>query len=185
MKSQLSVVGTEDYSAPELKKQKYGSPADIWSMGCVLYEIMSLKHRNMWYEQLEAVADDNLAAFEEELRKDMKQVSLSYYNTNVIQSRLYSTSLIELVMTMLSRDANDRPKAATIIEMDLFGEIAEEEKEIDESKICVICLDQERSHACVPCGHKVLCEECAPQIQREGKCPICRAEITSCTKIFE
>jgi serine/threonine protein kinase len=67
-------VDTEDYMAPEMKKQKYASPADIWSFGCVLYELMSMKHRNMAFEQVDAVADDNLQEFEEELRCDMNQV---------------------------------------------------------------------------------------------------------------
>jgi NIMA (never in mitosis gene a)-related kinase len=75
MASKASVVGTEDYMAPEMKKQKYGSAADIWSLGCVLYELMSLKHRNMAYEQVDAVAEDTLQEFEEELRSDMEQVS--------------------------------------------------------------------------------------------------------------
>jgi serine/threonine protein kinase len=74
MTSKVSVVGTEDYMAPEMKIQKYGSPADIWSFGCVLYELMSLKNRSIAFEQLYAVAEDTLKDFEEELRSDMKQV---------------------------------------------------------------------------------------------------------------
>jgi serine/threonine protein kinase len=76
MTSKVSVVGTEDYMAPEMKKQKYSNAADIWSFGCVLYELMSLKHRNMAYEQLDAVAEDSLPEFEQELQSDLKQVSL-------------------------------------------------------------------------------------------------------------
>jgi serine/threonine protein kinase len=67
-------MDTEDYMAPEMKKQKYASSADIWSLGCILYELMSLKHRHMAFDQVDAVADDNLQEFEEELRNDMKQV---------------------------------------------------------------------------------------------------------------
>jgi NIMA (never in mitosis gene a)-related kinase len=174
MTSKVSVVGTEDYIAPEMKKQKYGSPADIWSLGCVLYELMSLKHRNMAYEQLDAVAEESLQEFEEELQNDMKQ------------SGLYSDALIGLVMKMLSRNPNNRPTASSIIELrDLFHNVAQEEKEIDDSQLCVVCLENARNHACAPCGHKVLCEKCAPMIEQQGKCPICRAEVMCCAKIFE
>jgi NIMA (never in mitosis gene a)-related kinase len=74
IQSKISIVGTENYMAPEMKRQKYASPADIWSLGCVLYELMSMKHRSMAFEQLYAVADDILLEFEEELCNDMKQV---------------------------------------------------------------------------------------------------------------
>ena len=36
-----SIVGTFDSTAPEvLNGEKYGLAADIWSLGCVWYEIM-------------------------------------------------------------------------------------------------------------------------------------------------
>jgi NIMA (never in mitosis gene a)-related kinase len=40
-----STVGTPYYLSPEIcKKNQYREKSDIWSMGCVLYELMSLKH---------------------------------------------------------------------------------------------------------------------------------------------
>jgi baculoviral IAP repeat-containing protein 2/3 len=89
-------------------------------------------------------------------------------------------------MKMLSRNPNNRPTASSVVEMqDLFCTIAKEENEIDDSHLCVICLENARSHACIPCGHKILCQECAPTIEQQGKCPVCRAELSHCTKIFE
>ncbi len=49
---------------------------------------------------------------------------------------------------------------------------------------CCVCLIPPKTHACVPCGHKCLCEGCAFIIMNgqdltEKKCPICR-EPTSC-----
>jgi hypothetical protein len=85
-------------------------------------------------------------------------------------------------MKMLSRNADNRPTASSIIEMqELF--VAEEENEIDESQLCVICKENANSHACIPCGHKILCEECVPVIESKGKCPKCHAEVNCCIKI--
>jgi len=41
--------------------------------------------------------------------------------------------------------------------------------------ICVVCWDQPRSVAIVPCGHLCLCAQCAAAL---NNCPICRAAAT-------
>ncbi|EKX38534.1 hypothetical protein GUITHDRAFT_51888, partial [Guillardia theta CCMP2712] len=41
--SRMSMVGTPSYAAPEvLKSEHYGEAADMWGLGCILYEMMSL-----------------------------------------------------------------------------------------------------------------------------------------------
>jgi len=53
-----------------------------------------------------------------------------------------------------------------------------------ESK-CSICIDNIKSHIIVPCGHKSICGDCAPQILQGGTCPICRQDIQSIIKVYE
>ncbi len=46
----------------------------------------------------------------------------------------------------------------------------------DNLKLCVVCLDRERSYAYVQCGHLCVCGTCV--IQVADKCPMCRAPST-------
>jgi len=59
---------------------------------------------------------------------------------------------------------------------------------------CVLCMDAERSHAVIPCGHQCLCGTCAavlvpPQTKRRKRfesalCPLCRAPARMTVQIF-
>ena len=53
-----------------------------------------------------------------------------------------------------------------------------------ESK-CAVCIDNIKSHIIVPCGHKSICEDCAPRILLDRTCPICRQGIQSIIKVYE
>ena len=41
--SSNTIVGTPHYMAPEIVEGDYGNAADLWSLGCVLYEMCALK----------------------------------------------------------------------------------------------------------------------------------------------
>jgi hypothetical protein len=49
---------------------------------------------------------------------------------------------------------------------------------VDEAETeCVVCMDETRSHAFVPCGHRCVCEECSGVLMAtaQPRCPVCRA----------
>lgn len=53
------------------------------------------------------------------------------------------------------------------------------------ASVCVVCLDAEATHACLPCGHKCMCETCAGLVlHTTGICPMCREEVTDTIQIF-
>jgi serine/threonine protein kinase len=54
----------------------------------------------------------------------------------------------------------------------------------DESK-CVVCLEMVATHAFIPCGHKIACQEHAELLQTQhSPCPLCRTVIENVLKIF-
>lgn len=52
----------------------------------------------------------------------------------------------------------------------------------ENSKLCSICCEAERSIMLEPCKHILLCVECSEQISQ--KCPYCRMNIENKVKVF-
>ena len=46
----------------------------------------------------------------------------------------------------------------------------------EDDKLCVICMDADKTHVCVPSGHRCLCAGCA-ETNKPSKCPVCRADV--------
>lgn len=53
----------------------------------------------------------------------------------------------------------------------------------NEEETCVVCRDGPRTHALIPCGHKVLCADCIWQLERQC-CPLCNSNFTSSLRIW-
>lgn len=56
----------------------------------------------------------------------------------------------------------------------------------DSIEACVVCLDNAKSHAFVPCGHLCVCQNCAEALKQMPvqTCPLCRLEFASVVQIF-
>ncbi|CAM5095569.1 unnamed protein product [Natator depressus] len=57
----------------------------------------------------------------------------------------------------------------------------EQLRRLQEERMCKVCMDKDVSVVFVPCGHLVVCVECAPSLRR---CPICRAVIRGSVRTF-
>ena len=62
---------------------------------------------------------------------------------------------------------------------------------MDSGRECAVCMERERSHICIPCGHIILCGECvrsltqASEAQAEPlKCPMCNAVVEGTYKVW-
>ena len=51
-------------------------------------------------------------------------------------------------------------------------------EEDDDHMLCVICMENQKSQVCVPCGHRCLCVVCAAE-NKPNSCPICRADVAA------
>ncbi|KAK2173936.1 hypothetical protein NP493_839g00005 [Ridgeia piscesae] len=50
---------------------------------------------------------------------------------------------------------------------------------------CKVCMERRVDCVLTPCGHVVLCYECAFEIKTNGQnCPICRSQIGFVTKMY-
>lgn len=52
--------------------------------------------------------------------------------------------------------------------------------ELDNS--CCICMERERTHILIPCGHFVLCHICAGACA--GRCPVCKSMYTDIVRVY-
>eukprot|EP01083_Nonionella_stella_P055009 145203_1 len=66
----------------------------------------------------------------------------------------------------------------------------EDEKECDDddddddSKLCIVCLDGERNHVLIPCGHICVCNQCKDEYLKDAECPLCRTKVKMVVKTF-
>lgn len=99
-----TVVGTPYYLSPELCEEKpYNNKSDIWSLGCVLYELCTLRHP---FE-----ANNQGALILKILRGKYSPIPATY-----------SRSLHEMVDRLLIKDFRQRPTIEQILHMDSMAE---------------------------------------------------------------
>ncbi|KAL0696476.1 hypothetical protein Bca4012_063656 [Brassica carinata] len=62
----------------------------------------------------------------------------------------------------------------------------EDEDEIPDGALCVICVTRRRVPAFIPCGHVVCCRQCASTVEREvnPKCPVCLQSIRGSMRVY-
>eukprot|EP01062_Namystynia_karyoxenos_P040538 TRINITY_DN29555_c0_g1_i1.p1 TRINITY_DN29555_c0_g1~~TRINITY_DN29555_c0_g1_i1.p1 ORF type:complete len:879 (+),score=228.04 TRINITY_DN29555_c0_g1_i1:193-2829(+) len=99
MQCARTAVGTPYYMSPELCQERpYNNRSDVWALGCVLYELATLRHA------FEANSIKALVA--EILRGRYRPLPPEY-----------SKQLRELVQSMLMRDPLRRPSVAAVLQL--------------------------------------------------------------------
>ena len=54
-------------------------------------------------------------------------------------------------------------------------------RNLEDSRVCQVCMDEEVATVFCPCGHVVCCVECSVMCR---ECPICRSQITYAQRVF-
>lgn len=93
MNSSMSMAGTGGYIAPEVLQGEsdYNAGVDIYSLGCILLEMMELRH-----------------PFRNE-KGNLNIINISLGKHNQLQKKEYSSALVALVLQMISVDVSKRP----------------------------------------------------------------------------
>ncbi len=106
-------VGTPLYMSPELcAGRSYDRASDVWSLGCVLYELMSLKPP--WSDHLGAHgAAGGISAL-------LKRISASTLSLPSKVTSHYSGELGSLASALLARNPADRMPLSTMLQMPMI-----------------------------------------------------------------
>lgn len=95
-------IGTPYYLSPELCKDlPYDEKSDVWALGCVLYEMISLRHP--------FDADSKLILYSKIINDKYSEIDKSY-----------SKEIRELVDILLTKDCKKRPTMDMIVKMEVF-----------------------------------------------------------------
>eukprot|EP00931_Biecheleriopsis_adriatica_P116158 TRINITY_DN91838_c0_g1_i1.p1 TRINITY_DN91838_c0_g1~~TRINITY_DN91838_c0_g1_i1.p1 ORF type:complete len:384 (-),score=73.67 TRINITY_DN91838_c0_g1_i1:100-1251(-) len=113
-----TLVGTPYYLSPEIcQKQPYHCPSDVWAVGCVLFELCSLR--------VPFDAQDINQLVERIVRGALPRIP-----------SMYSRELAEIAAELLTRDASKRPTCGNVLQKPIMQAeikrmLAENKKDTD------------------------------------------------------
>lgn len=95
-----TVVGTPYYMSPEVCENKpYDFKSDVWSIGCILYELCKLEYA--------FGATSLLAVVQRIVQEEPKPIS----------DTMYSQDLVKLIASLLEKDPKDRPQIRKVFQL--------------------------------------------------------------------
>ncbi len=98
-----------------------------------------------------------------------ENINVAGAKMNEVRAALEAGNSIELVCNRL------------LILMDILAAYAREQAPSTSSNMCVLCLEEEKRLACIPCGHRATCVPCGHSLR---SCPICRTGINNLMRIY-
>ncbi len=154
------------------------------------------------------ILKDKISASCAETETSMKQMELKLAHLQVEQVSLETEGgkrtcerLIAENTELLSRD-RARLESARLLAYSVFRERITNDTTIvfyedaiwpsgvdiatdDNKNACVVCLENEKKCAVVPCGHQCLCFKCSDVNRLERKCPMCRGAVEKIIPIYQ
>uniref|UniRef100_A0A8C7I1W9 RING-type E3 ubiquitin transferase n=1 Tax=Oncorhynchus kisutch TaxID=8019 RepID=A0A8C7I1W9_ONCKI len=159
------------------------------------------------YKTVQELVSDLLSAEDQKreeekemLTEEMASGGEEYSGLQGQSSQQQTARLIDLVLTKgnaaaevfrnwiqkndvyLLRDLMAQANEASSPSQDLSDLPMEEQlRRLQEERTCKVCMDKEVNIVFIPCGHLVVCKECAPSLR---KCPICRGLVKGTVRTF-
>ena len=104
----MTQCGTPLYMSPEMcDGRQYTSAADVWALGCVLYELMSL--HPPWVQQMRQAGGDR------GWQGLMLRITTEALDVDALKAR-YSDGLCAVLSALLTKDAARRPALSTLLQ---------------------------------------------------------------------
>jgi hypothetical protein len=162
-------VGTVQYSAPEQMTldTELTTAVDVYAFGVTLWEL---------FAGTRPLSD--LAPAQVPLAVCMRKVRPSP------DPQSMSEAVLALMKACWSDEARARPTMAAVVR-ELSQSLARANEavklDIESRLLCIVCADEARTIALIPCGHLCVCDDCQPSLK---DCPICRAPSTGHLRVF-
>ena len=108
--------GTPLYMSPEMcRGEAYDRAADVWALGCIMYELMTFDAP--WLRQMGPRGVAGVGALMQQISTDELHVDRRALR------QLYSRELCALLMALLAPRAEQRPSLNSILNWPLFEEV--------------------------------------------------------------
>jgi len=161
------------------------------------YQISELRSHNMFLEQLNKLLTQHLTAardhetlakeIEEHLVQKMQQNEI--LEQKLLNSNLQITKLNEKLEEQQKLSLTEKLNNLSILDLEEVNLqtqelILKKKRDQRESRLCVVCIDKERTNVVTPCGHFCLCECCVVKLPPPIKCPVCRGDARDIFRVF-
>ncbi|XP_055509876.1 baculoviral IAP repeat-containing protein 3-like [Leucoraja erinacea] len=155
--------------------------------GCMIEALVNSKYllTGVQYGSVSELLSDLLEAEEEEgERRQPVTGTTKTIGTfpNPMEKELCSIGQLQSRVNLKSREGSRASNGRREPSAQEQGLSAEEQlRQLKNERTCKVCMDKDVCIVFLPCGHLVVCRECAPNLRR---CPICRALIRGSVRAF-
>nr|BAB92092.1 serine/threonine protein kinase 2 homolog [Paramecium caudatum]BAC23148.1 serine/threonine protein kinase 2 homolog [Paramecium caudatum] len=118
-----TMAGSPFYLSPEISQgMEYSFSSDMWSLGCIIFELCTLKHAFDGKELNQVISNIQNCKLQSEIliEDQANQNSILMADQDI---RFYSSDLVQMINSLLSLEANKRPSAQNLLKTPFIAKI--------------------------------------------------------------